>query len=403
MNICILTRATLTHQMGGTQVHCQVLSESAIERGHSVTVITTRHPYGLEYEERQGCRIYYLTNTKFAHLNKLWWRESANKLTQLHKKNQFDIIWAENLAGYYYAWKVRPILKIPIVSIIQGLGIMGIIRSEWDHISSFKELFIFLGKRLPEVFFFYIPWFWRILRYSDVIVGVSDQTVEALRREFSVDKRKIFVVYNGIDTTRFRPDKHRREYIRKKFSLTEGDKVLLMAGVVHKQKGMHIGLKGFAQMRREFSGIKMIVVGDGPHLAFLKELARKLNIENDVIFCGAVSNEEMCFYYNAADLFLNPTIRGEGFGIVTAEAMASGLPSVVSCIGGTQSTIDDGISGFFVEPKDINSLVKKSTEILSNSTLSKKMGEKAREKAIRNFSKERMIVDYLNISERLIS
>ncbi|UCC94475.1 MAG: glycosyltransferase family 4 protein [Candidatus Omnitrophota bacterium] len=400
MNICILVRSTLTHQMGGTQVLCQTLSEVA-ESGHSVTIITTKHPQGVEHECKNGSSIHYLSNTRPARLNKYWWKESVNKIVELHKKNSFDVIWAQNLAGYYYAWKVKPTLKIPIISVIHGLGILGHIRSEWNCLSSFKECISFAGKYLPEAFFCYIPWLFRTLKYSDAIVGVSEQTQEALRKEFGVDEKKIFVIYDGIDMEKFKPDKEKGESIRKKLSLTENNQVLLIAGVAHKQKGMHIGLQAFAKIKKEFKNVKLMIVGEGPQLPELKKLTKKLGIEKDVIWCGFISNEDISFYYNAADIFLNPTIRVEGLSLVTVEAMACGLPSVITRIGGTQSTIDEGISGFFIKPRDASSLAEKTIKILTDSSLSKKMGRGAREKALRKFSKEKMIADYLDISEKV--
>ncbi|MGD9015128.1 MAG: glycosyltransferase family 4 protein [Candidatus Omnitrophota bacterium] len=389
--------------MGGVQVHCQTLSEMAVLKGHCVTIITTKHPKGLEYEEKNGCNVYYLPNTRSARFSKSWWRESAKKITQLHKKEPFDIIWAEHLSGYYYTWKIKPKLKIPIITINQAAGILGHIRSEWSRISSPGEFFSFMVKYLPEAIVFYFLWFWRALKYSDMTVGVSDQTVEIMKKEFGIDPRRLSVVYDGIDTELFKPDKYKRELIRNRFSLNEKQRVLIMSGVVHKQKGMHIGLKAFVKIKKLIPELKMMIVGDGPHLESLKRLVKELGIEDDIIFCGCIPNQETPLYYNVADLFINPTLRVEALSLVTIEAMSCSLPVVVSCIGGTQSTIDDGISGYFVKPKDIKSLVKKTIQILKNPTLSKSMGGCGRQKVIEKFSREKMIADYLDISQKLIN
>ena len=285
---------------------------------------------------------------------------------------------------------------------MHGLGIIGVIRSYWNSISSFKEFIHFMGRYLPESIFLTLPLFWRTLNYSDAIVAVSNETAKSMQIEFFIDAEKLFVVYNGIDTDIFKPDENKRLTIRKKYSLGEEAKVILMAGVVHKQKGMHIGLKIFAEMKKKNPEAKMVIVGDGPQLESLKKLAKRLTIENEVIFCGFIPNEETYLYYNTADIFLNPTIRVEGLPIVTLEAMACGLPVVVSRIGGTQSTIDDGVSGFFVRPKDNRLLIKKTVQILNDPILSKKMGENGRQKVLVKFSKEKMISDYLNISKRLV-
>ncbi len=402
MNICILTKSTLSHQMGGMEVHAQTLSELAIELGHSVTVITTRHPEGIEFEENNGISFHYLIDTRTSRYSKYWWKESAKKILQLHNKNRFDVIWAESFSGYYYACKVKPLINIPIISIMQGGGIIGVIKSGWSSISSFKEFFNFMGKYLPESIFLSLPLFWKTLKYSDVIVAVSNETAKSIQREFFIDPKKISVIYNGVDTDVFKPDENKRMTIRNKYSLSDETKVIIMAGIVHRQKGMHIGLKAFTQIKKEVPNCKMIIVGNGPQLDSLKNLANNLNIEDDVIFCGFVSNKDTSFYYNAADLFLNPTVRVEGLPIVIVEALACGLPSVVTCIGGVKSTINDGVSGFFVEPGNVNMLVEKSIEILNNPDLMVKFSRNARQKAVNEFNRDIMINNYLKVSKGLV-
>jgi hypothetical protein len=83
MKICILACSTLVHQMGGAEVHCQTMSETAVKMGHAVLIITTRHPRGVEYEEKNGCGIYYLPDTRPARMSKSFWEESAKKINQL--------------------------------------------------------------------------------------------------------------------------------------------------------------------------------------------------------------------------------------------------------------------------------------------------------------------------------
>ena len=387
--------------MGGTQVHCHTLAETAVKKGHSVIVLTTRHPKGVEVEQRQGYSIYYLPDTTPGRLNSAWWRQSLSKIIEINKKDKIDIIWAENLSGYYYALKAGLKINIPLISIIQGSGLSGHIKSEWNRVSTFKEFCIFMLKRLPEAFLCYLPWFKSVARNSNAIAAVSDQAKQGLEREFGIENKRLFVVYNGIDTEIFKPDKQKRERIRKKFSLKDNDKVILMLGIAHKQKGMHIGLRAFVKVAKEVPGAKIMVVGDGIELRSLKILARRLNIDKEVIFAGLIPNEETSFYYNAADVFLNPTLRDEGHPIVMVEAMASGLACVASAIGGTQATIDEGVSGFFVRPKDEETLAKRTIEILSDPELKARLSKNAREKAISKFSKDNMIESYLRISESL--
>ena len=404
MNICMLSKSMIVHQMGGMEIHARGLSELAAAMGHTVTVITTRHPKGeIAQEEINKVVIHYLPTTKMAHYSSSWWRESAKKITQLHKRSKFDIVWAESFSGYYYAWKIKGLINVPILSILQGGGFIGSIMGQWRAVSSIRELFVFLVKSLPEYIFLGLPLFWRTLRYSDGIVCVSNESAKVIKREFFTDPEKIFVVYNSVDTDIFKPDQNKRKTIREKYSIDESMKVILMSGVIHKQKGMHIGLKAFLEIKKKISNSKMIIVGDGPQLDSLKRLANSLNIGDDVIFCGLVPNAELPLYYNAADILLNPTLRDEGLPIVIVEAMACGLPIVTSRVGGTPSTIDDGVSGFFVGAKDSVVLATKTIEILSSPERMAQFSRSAREKVLRRFDRKIWIKKYLEISQEVIN
>ncbi len=403
MNICILTKSTLSHLVGGMEVHAQTLAETAVGLGHQVSVITTSHPQGIEHEAKNGVDYFFLVNTKVSRYSRAWWKASVDKLFQLNEEEKIDVIWAESFSGWCYAIKFKHKMCIPIISIMHGKGIIGVIQSGWNALVSLQDFIYFFIKYLPEAIFSTAVLFWQTLHYSDAIIAVSDETLSSIRKEFFVSTDKIFVVYNAIDTEIFKPDSNKRDFIRKRYSLSSCDKILLMSGVVHKQKGMQIGIQAFIDIKKKFPTSKMIIVGDGLHLEYLKSLVKKLNLEREVFFAGFVPNQETSLYYNAADIFLNPTLRVEGFPLVIAEAMACGLPVITSKIGGIQSAIEEGISGFFIKPKDINYLIEKALFILNNSELAKSMGESARQRALKKFNKRLMAEQYLNISKELIT
>jgi glycosyltransferase involved in cell wall biosynthesis len=402
MNICILTKSTLAHQIGGMEVHAMTLAETAAGLGHKVEVITTRHPEGVEYDEKNHVSFHYLKDVEPARYSKSWWTQSEAKMVELHDKSRIDIIWAESFSGYYYACSARKLLGVPIISIMHGGGMRGCIKSGWGAISSWKDLLNFMAKYLPESIFVFLPLFTKTLKYSDAIIAVSDETALSIQKEHSISPEKIFTIYNGVDTDTFKPDSKIRGNMREKYRLADDDKVIIMAGVVHRQKGMHLGLEAFRGIKGEISNCKMLVVGDGPDLCFLKKLAEDLKIAKDVIFCGYISNKDTSSYYNAADLFLNPTLRYEGLPIVMIEAMSCALPVVASHIGGIPSMLTEGVNGYLCLPGDIGSLANRAVEILSDPVLAGNMGENARKGSVQKFSAEKMVDDYLDVSRRLI-
>jgi len=402
MNICILSKVALAHHIGGMEIHLDILSTAVAALGHSVTVITTRHPEGLECEERNGYRIHYLNNTRPARYSRSWWRESAKKIIDLHREIRFDVIWSQSFSAFYYAYRVKRFLKIPLVTVSHGSGIIGHTRSEWNRIDNVKEYIGFFTKFLPEALFGYTFWYYHTLANSEAVIGVSKAAVESLRREMVWPLKKTTVIYNGIDTSIFKPDTDLRKTVRKKYSIDGETRLILMLGVLHKQKGIQFGFLAFKKIQEKVPHAKLMVVGWGPHLEWLKQLSEELGIADDVIFCGKIPNKELPGYYNACDLFINPTVRVEGLSIVTVEAMSCGKPIIISRIGGTQSTIDDDVSGYFVEPKDVDSIAVQATRILSDKTLAETFGRNARLKVEKQFSQEKMAGDYLQISMEII-
>jgi glycosyltransferase involved in cell wall biosynthesis len=397
MNICLLSTSTLVHQMGGTEVHCNTLLEKILQKNHTIHLITTSHPNNIEEETGIGYRVYYLADTHYSMSRKWakkWWVESSKKIAELNKKEAIDIIIAENMTGQYYAKNIKPLLKIPIISIDNGMGIKGEIRSVWNKTTSPYDYLYFFLKYIPQTILFFIPWFSSMIKYSNKLICVSDEGKNEIINEFKIPSEKVEIIYNSIDTEKFKPDKNSAITLRNKYSLKKSDKTIIMVGVLQKQKGFHIGIKAFHKIKKEISNVKLLIVGNGPEFKNLKKLTEKLNLTSDIIFTGQIKNDNLPLYHNMADIFLNPTLRYEGLAITTIEALACGLPSVISKIGGTQSTIEDGKSGFFTKAGDINNLTEKTIFLLKNPKKMKEFGKNARKLALEKFNLENMISKY---------
>jgi glycosyltransferase involved in cell wall biosynthesis len=402
MRIALLCTSTTLHRHGGTEVHAETLARLAANRGHSVFLVTTAHPEGIATEIKDGYTVIYLEATSYRMSRRdapAWWKASAERTAKLCKDERIDVVWAENFAGLAYAAIPRRERR-PVVSIVNGLAVRGEIASNFSGVSSAGELLYFLTRYAAQTLFYYIPWFKAMVRDSDLLVGVSRETREALAREFPGSEKKTRVIFNSVNTTLFRPDAALRVKTRGELGLSNDSPVLLMSGVIHKQKGMHVGVDAFKKLSREFPEARLLIAGDGPQSAELKAQADGAGLRGKVIFCGPRPNSEMPFYYNAADIYLNPTLRHEGLAIVIVEAMACGLPSVISRIGGTGSTLDDGISGFFVKPRDAEGLAERAAALLRDRPMAAAMGRAAREKAVRDFS-ENNIDQYLKVSDEL--
>jgi glycosyltransferase involved in cell wall biosynthesis len=124
-------------------------------------------------------------------------------------------------------------------------------------------------------------------------------------------------------------------------------------------------LEALAGLIESVPNLVYLIVGDGSDIPRLKEKARRLGIEGNVRFTGAVSESEKVDYYNVADAFVMPG-RGEGFGIVYLEAMACGIPVMASVLDGSKETLLDGKLGILVNPLDQSSIEQGLREALAH-------------------------------------
>ena len=405
MNICILTTSITLHRMGGTEVHAETIARAAAKTGHHVTLVTTAHPQGKTREEKDGYSIEYLPGTHFEmsreHLQP-WWTESSKKISELWKNGLIDIVWAENLSAQYYVSKVPSLRRPPIISIINGPGIRGDLKSQWAQVNSLSAFGYFIAHALPQAVFYSLPWFWRVTKHSEFLVTVSDYCELEIRKEFPACRTKTMTILNPVDTLRFQPSSAVRMAARERYGIAADAPTAAMSGVLYRQKGMHHGIEAFKLIKSSLPEAKLIIAGDGPEMNPLKALAGQLGLTDSVIFCGAIANKDMNIFYNTADIYLNPTLRQEGLPIVILEALACGLPCVITLAGGNASAIENGIDGFFVTPGKIDELAEKAVLLLGNPALLKTMSANARQRAGRVFGMGSTISKYLELSESII-
>ena len=137
-------------------------------------------------------------------------------------------------------------------------------------------------------------------------------------------------------------------------------------------------------------------------MAELQSLARRLDVESRVRFCTDVSDDELPLYLRAADLFVFPSQnRLEGFGLVVAEAMASGLPVIIADMPGVREVIEPGREGLLVEPLIARDLVARIQELLDDPARRAAMGAAARQRAEERYSLEIVARQLLTVYEGL--
>lgn len=170
---------------------------------------------------------------------------------------------------------------------------------------------------------------------------------------------RIKILPRGLDTTLFNPQR-RDPAFWKKHGITAGATVLLYVGRVSKEKDLDVIVAAWSKLRRD--GLALAFVGDGP---YLKELRTLLP---EAAFTGVLAGRELATAFASADVFLFPSTT-DTFGNVILEALASGVPCVVSDQGGPKDLIEHGQTGFVTRALDVEDFARHVAQAASDSNL----------------------------------
>ncbi len=174
----------------------------------------------------------------------------------------------------------------------------------------------------------------RALQVSDTVTVLSDYTRKKLIETHSLSPEMIRVIPGGVDLDKFRPTTDKNAD-RKCLGLPQDRILLLTVRNLVPRMGLENLLRAFKNVRDSEPRVCLVIGGQGSLLGKLKILSEDLHISRDVIFAGFIPEAQLPCYYGASDFFILPTIELEGFGLITLEALASGIPVLGTPIGGT--------------------------------------------------------------------
>lgn len=168
---------------------------------------------------------------------------------------------------------------------------------------------------------------------------------------------------------------------RKRMGLQEAQ-LMLCVGQLILRKNHRGVLHAFSRIQPHLEDAALAIVGEGPLRADLERLAADLGLRR-AVFTGQVQPSELPIYYAAADLFVDLTLR-DHWSQVVGEAMAAGLPALVSSADHASELIEDGVSGFVVDPADVDGVAALALRLLTAEGDAKSVGGAAREAARMN-------------------
>lgn len=234
--------------------------------------------------------------------------------------------------------------------------------------------------------------------FVDQIVAVSKELEKQLVEVIGLPAKKTMTIINGINTDEFVP-REKSKSLLEEFGLKEDQKVIGTVGRLDGIKDQASMIRSFEIVRQKIPGSVLMLVGDGPLEGELREQVRQSGLGDSVIFTGCRSDVQSIL--NLMDLFVLTSLS-EGTPISLLEAMASGVVSVVTDVGGNPSIIDNGVDGLIVKPGNIPQIADGMIELLSNAEKSQIIREKALYKVRKKYSIDRMVDSYTELYQKLL-
>jgi glycosyltransferase involved in cell wall biosynthesis len=225
-------------------------------------------------------------------------------------------------------------------------------------------------------------------RFVDRYIAVSYANARYLVEEKGLPEKKVRVIQNGSDLSRFNPAHVAPPGMREELGFAPGDPVMLVAARLEPQKGHTVLLNAMPEILREFPNARVVCVGDGVLRAELEHQSQQLGLQSNVRFLGFQSN--VTDWLALCDFTVLPSFY-EGLPLVAVESLAAGRTMVATAVDGTPEVVVNGRTGITVPAGDPAALAAAICSMLRSPALRQRMAEQGRAYVLERFSQERQV------------
>lgn len=341
MRVGIFTDAYYPY-LNGVATSIQVLEKELRNLGHEVYIFTSSNKSIKEKNEY----VYRLPSIPIAFYKP--YRLSIfcpPRVISRIKKMKLDIIHTQTEFSLGILGKIiSKIFKIPMVHTYHTMYEKYVHYVANGHLITVK-----MAKRLSRIF----------CNRADVIIAPTKKTLLALKA-YGV-KKPIEVIPTGIDLDQFKKEIDEKIItdLKNKYKISNNDYIVLYVGRVAKEKNIEVLINQMPNILNKISNAKLLIVGGGPVLEDLKKLVDTMNLNNNIIFTGAIPHEDINIYYKLGNVFVI-TSNTETQGLTYLEAIVSGVPVIVRDDESYKEFIINGENGFiFSNENEIPDIVYK--------------------------------------------
>lgn len=371
--------------VGGPAIHVILLTEG-INQDHYETLLVTgkEGPHEgnmLHLAEHKGVEPVVIPNLG-RELNFVHDFFTLLKLYRLLRREKPDIVHTHTAKAGFVGRIAAILARVPVVvHTFHGHVLHG-------YFGSFKTKFFRIVEQI-------------LARFSSVIIAVSESCRQDLIQYGISTPDHIRTIPLGLELEKFRFDKGgSRKELREEWNIPQ-DAFLtgIIARLVPIKRHTDL-LQAIALVLPEYPDAWFAVIGDGELRTDLVSLANELHISHRVVFTGFRHDTERV--YHALDLTVL-TSGNEGLPVTVIESLSSGTAVVATRVGGVPELIDEGRTGFIVEPGNPSLIAEGLKKALSNPAKTKEMGKLAQDETIAKYSSQRLIKDIEKLYEELLS
>lgn len=341
--------------VGGAETMCETLSYELKSSGHDVFIISlyTRDSVILERIKKNNIKVFSLDKKEGFDFKCL------SRLKKLLIELKPDIIHT-HLYAFKYAFLASRRLKTRIIHTVHNLA-----EKETTRINRIFNYFYFRSKRV-------------------IVVALSGIIKSSILKTYKINKNDIPTIFNGVNFSKYD--------IKKNYSIGHVFS-FLHVGRFSNQKNHDCLIRSFSNLIKDCPNCRLNLIGIGENEKKIKVLVKELGLTDNVCFLGLQENVNK--FMVESDAFILTSFY-EGVPISLIEAMGSGLPCIVTRVGGMQEMIIDGSSGLLCNVDAVD-ICNKMKLFIYNDELRETCGINARNSAVNNFSSSKMCEKYIEI------
>ena len=299
----------------------------------------------------------------------LWWLSFQIRMysqgTKLAKQHSFDLFYGYEIYGTPIAGRLSRKFGKPCISRFQGTILAEkMTRPLWR----LRHWHHYIGLKVP----------------ADLIIMTDDGTQgDRVLSRLGVDRSKIRFWMNGVDKEIYDPDFDTAEF-KKSHHIPEQTKILLSVSRLVRWKRVDRIIEAMSQIMSSFPNTILLIVGDGPERNKLEKLSQDLSLQDRIVFIGSLPHSETIHFINAADIFTS-LYELSNVGNPLLEAMICGKCIVTLNNGDTAKYITNQKTGILLQEDRLEELPSLIHRLLEDNNLRKRLGQNAREFALKHF------------------